>query len=214
MPFRLFLRAVWWIVWGLRGRNRENVPADGPFILVSNHQSYMDPILIDLAQDRGVAFMAMAPLFKSPFWGPFLRWWGAFPVELERLDTGALRTAIASLKDGQGLVVFPEGGRSRDNKLMPLRDGVAQLALRTGAPVVPARIDGIFDIWPPQRAYPRLGRPIVVTYGPPIEAPQSRLNTTERREAAAEMMRRIESYIGTPQWPRAKARGADEADSR
>ena len=198
---KLWLRALFWLLWGFRSHGKEHVPREGPFLLASNHQSYLDPILVHMGQDRGVSFMAMEPLFRNRVFAALLRWWGGFPVDLERRDVRAMRTAMAQLGAGRGLVVFPEAGRSRDGRLMPMREGVAQLALHAGAPIVPVRIDGIFEIWPPQRFLPKLTRPLHVHYGPPIHPPAGKLNGVARRKAMAELMEAVGAFLedGSPE---------------
>jgi len=197
---KVWLRALFWLLFGFRSYGKGNIPREGPFLLASNHQSYLDPVLVHLGQDRGVAFMAMEPLFRNRAFAALIRWWGGFPVDLERRDVRAMRTAMGLMGAGRGLVVFPEAGRSRDGRLMSMREGVAQLALHAGAPIVPVRIEGMFKIWPAQRLLPKLARPLHVHYGPPILPPAGKLNGAERRKAMADLMEAVGAFLenGSP----------------
>ena len=167
---RAITRAVlrWWF--GFRVDGREHEPASGPLVVVSNHRSDLDPLVVGSALRRRVTFMAKQELFRVPV----LRWWisacGAFPVRRGEADRQALRTALKILADEGVLVMFPEGTRALGRELRPPEPGAALLALRAGAAVLPVAITGTDEVLP--RGAHRLRRSTIrVRIGEPIPVP-------------------------------------------
>jgi len=113
-PLVVFLMRAWF---GLRVRGAEHVPSSGPALIVSNHQSILDPPLIGGATRRQIYFLAKAELFRIPVFGWLMRALHARPVRREGPDSRALRTAALLLEEGKALLVFPEGTRSLDGRL-------------------------------------------------------------------------------------------------
>jgi len=149
----------------LEGRPFE--PREGPVVVVSNHLSDLDPLVVGAALRRRATFMAKHELFRIPL----LRWWitacGAFPVRRGAPDRRALRTALEILRQAGILVMFPEGTRGRDRTLRPPEPGAALLALRTGAAILPVAVLGTDKVLP--RDARRLRRSaITVRLGAPI----------------------------------------------
>lgn len=180
---------------GLRWRGVGNVPSCGPAILASNHQSYLDPVLIGLCVQRHVVFLAWRYFYDRPVVGRLMRLCGAVPVDVDAPGPAALRAALATLERGQVVAIFPEGGRTKDGLLCEPHTGVAALALRTGAPIVPVTIRGAFRAWPPGRMLP-VPAPVAVHFGEPIAAAprDARAGPGERdrrRDVAYEVMFRI-----------------------
>jgi 1-acyl-sn-glycerol-3-phosphate acyltransferase len=156
--FRLLLR------WRITGA--ENVPRVGPVILASNHVSYLDPPVVGVGIWRPCAYLAKEELFHHRLFGWYLRKLNAFPVQRGAADRAALKRALEVLEQGMPLVLFPEGTRSEDGELQEPQMGVGMIAYRSGAPVVPAYVEGTGRV---------LGRsggfhphPIAVTYGTPL----------------------------------------------
>ena len=114
-----------------------------------------------------------------------MRWARAFPIQEGESDSPAVRRALRVLRQGEPLVIFPEGGRSPDGRLQAFRPGAFRLALATGAPVVPVTIAGAFEAWPAQRRLPRPGR-IVITYHAPLDG--SALPPDADRKARPELL--------------------------
>jgi 1-acyl-sn-glycerol-3-phosphate acyltransferase len=137
----------------------QNVPADGPAILVSNHVSYLDPPTLGCALRRPVAYMAKTELFSIPVLAQVIRALGAFPVDRSRGDVAAIKQAAHVLETGAVLGMFPEGTRNKDGTVRP-QLGVALLASMTGAPVVPAYLAGTSQA-------NKLAK-VTVVYGEPI----------------------------------------------
>ena len=164
---RLLLRLVLRTVFGFRVEGREHEPAAGPVIVVSNHLSDLDPLVVGSALRRRVMFMAKHELFRVPG----VRWWiaacGAFPVRRGAPDRRALRTALEILNGGGVLVMFPEGTRGRDRALRDPEPGAALLAQRTGAALLPVAVLGTDVVLPRDARRLRRAR-ISVRIGPPL----------------------------------------------
>ncbi|MFH1382416.1 MAG: lysophospholipid acyltransferase family protein [Chloroflexota bacterium] len=126
--------------WRVRGA--DNVPQQGPLLVVSNHLNNTDPPLVGLSLRRRVRFMAKEQLFRSRLGDLFIRSLGAFPVHRGRLDRDALRQAEQILTDGQVLVMFPEGTRSKNAQLQPALPGAALIACRCNVAILPVAVAG------------------------------------------------------------------------
>ncbi len=147
----------------IRFEGAEHVPATGPVVIAPNHVSFMDPILVTIPVRRALHYMALEPFFRVRGLGALMRWARAFPIQEGEVDGPAVRRALRLLRQGEPLVIFPEGGRSPDGRLQPFRPGAFRLALAAGAPVVPVTIVGAFEAWPVGRRLPRPGR-VTITY--------------------------------------------------
>ena len=146
----------------------ENIPLQGPVLVVSNHLSLADPPLLGVKLRRKARFMAKRELFCLKPIGYFIKGLGAFPVHRGRLDRRALRQSLDVVNKGEMLVIFPEGMRSKNNKLRRAFSGVTLVALKSGAPIVPVGIVGTENI----RKFWRMRRPqITVTIGNPFNLP-------------------------------------------
>lgn len=128
----------------------------GGAIIAPNHVSYLDPQLVSASWPGDLSFFAGSRLFQRPFLGFLLRMLCCYPVEKGK-EISTIRTAIKLLKEGKKVVVFPEGTRSDDGELQPLRNGVAFLALQSRCPIIPCYISGSYEAWPRSRTWPRLG---------------------------------------------------------
>jgi len=164
----------------LKVKGAENVPRDGGVLIASNHQSFLDPIIVTASNRRPVSFMARDTLFRIPLFGRFIMKLRAFPVRRGGADRKAVREAVDRLKAGEVLLVFPEGTRTRDGRLGRLRSGTSMLAYRGRAPIVPAVIKGAFEAWPRTRKLFRF-RPISITYGRPIAPPERSEHETHEK---------------------------------
>ena len=133
----------------LRKFGRENIPKEGPAILVCNHLRMMDTACIIAFSPRKVCFMAKKELFENPFLRAVLTSIDTFPISRGEADLSGIRTALRILKDGGLLCIFPEGTRNKARKepLLPLQEGVAMISLRAKAPIVPMWVDGGYAPW-------------------------------------------------------------------
>ncbi|HEX4792236.1 MAG TPA: lysophospholipid acyltransferase family protein [Humisphaera sp.] len=148
---------------------RENIPARGGVLIVSNHQSYLDPILMALRLDRPLNYIAKSELFENRYFGRFLRHvLNAFPVRQGAGDIGAIRETIRRLQEGHLLNMYPEGARTWDGKIAPLQKGAAMVIRRAKVPVIPAVIVGAYEAWPIFRPIFRPW-PVRIRFGPPMD---------------------------------------------
>lgn len=184
----------------LRGRayHRRRVPGRGGLLVVSNHQSYLDPILAALPIYRPFNPMARASLFRRPAFAWLIRSLYAFPVKRESADLGAIREAIGRLRSGEIVLVFPEGTRTRDGSIGALRAGMIVMAQRAGVPILPMVIDGAFECWPRGRRLPT-PHPIRVIYGRAIAPDEVRDSQPEELAVRLrEEMACLQAELRTP----------------
>jgi len=120
----------------------ENIPQKGGFILASNHVSYLDPVVIGSVISRKLNYMAKQDLFLNHFVSWFLLQLGVFPVKRDSADFSGLKEAMRRVKNGSGLLLFPEGTRISDGIPVKPQPGIGFLAAKLGVPVVPAFIEG------------------------------------------------------------------------
>lgn len=151
-----------------RARGIENLPP-GPALLIANHQSFLDPLLVGLALQRPVSFLARDTLFKVPVIGWILRSTYVMPIRREAAGTESLRVSLQRLEQGYLVGVFPEGTRTRDGRLGPMKPGFVALVRRAEVPVIPVAISGAFEALPrgsfflrPSAVRVIFGRPISV----------------------------------------------------
>jgi 1-acyl-sn-glycerol-3-phosphate acyltransferase len=183
------------IVFRIRFYGTENIPADGPCIIIPNHVTFIDPIWVNIPVKRRLYFMAWDRLFEIPGLGLLMKLFGAFPVKLDGTDRSAQRAAIQVLRSGEALGVFSEGGRTRTGKVMPFKMGAFRLALTHGAPIIPVTIEGAHKVWPFGKILPRPGK-LRITYHPPIPVERlpdsvSRLELKAQARLIAERTRQV-----------------------
>lgn len=172
----------------------ENVPIDGPFIVASNHLSFLDSVIIQALMPRKVGFFAKAEYFtgtglKGKLMKSFFEGVGSIPVERgeQAASVAALKTLLDILEDGGGVGIYPEGTRSRDGLLYRGRTGVGWLTLTTGAPVVPVGLEGTEKLQPagsngvkPQHFSMRVGEPLYFDKLGPDHSLPVRRDATDR----------------------------------
>jgi 1-acyl-sn-glycerol-3-phosphate acyltransferase len=191
LGLRPFLKALYRIE--LTGAER--IPAHGPAILVSNHESLIDPFILGTATTRYIRYMAKSELWGFPLLDRVMDAFGTFPVERGAGDSAALGRAGQLLADGEVLGIFPQGTclpyRSR-----PYMRGAARLALATGAPLVPIRMVGTERALRPGRF--RVGLPkIRVLVGEPIEVEQAK-PTVKAARALTQTLEHVITDLGRP----------------
>ncbi|HVU73532.1 MAG TPA: lysophospholipid acyltransferase family protein [Mycobacteriales bacterium] len=153
----------------------ENVPADGPVIFASNHLSWMDWIFMPLMVKRRVYFLAKSDYFtekglKGRLKKAFFAGTGQVPIDRSggEASEDALNTGVRILREGKILGIYPEGTRSPDGRLYRGKTGPARMALEANAVVVPVAMIGLFELCPPGRTLPKLGR-VGVRFGEPLD---------------------------------------------
>ncbi len=169
-----------------RAHGRRHLPRGG-FLVASNHESYLDPMLAGMGVAGEVSFMARSTLFRNPAFGALIGSMNAFPVDRDRGDVKGVRTALDRVRAGGVVVLFPEGTRTRDGSVGRFRPGIGSLARTAGAPVVPARIAGAWSVWPQNRILPCLQGCIRVRYGPALRIAPG--------ESAEDFARRLEAAV-------------------
>lgn len=161
---------------------RENIPRQGPFFLIANHQSVLDPILVQANCPRPVHSLTKSSQFSS---GTVFAWFllriNAIPTRRYRVDPQVVRTVLRLLERGEAVCIYPEGERSWDGTLQPLRRGTVRLILKAGVPVIPCGVKDSFNAWPRWSRRPRRCR-VVLRFGPPMHF--GRHDTRAEREAA------------------------------
>jgi 1-acyl-sn-glycerol-3-phosphate acyltransferase len=188
---RMIIQFIFGSLYGMILRGSEHVPARGPVIFVSNHQSHFDPPLVGvLVGDRPCAFLARASLFGNKVFGGLIRMLNAIPLDRDKPSSEALRAAMAELQAGRCVLLFPEGTRTRDGALGTFRPGFLLLVKRSKAPVVPVALEGLYDVWPVRSSRPSLRGRIALKAGEPIAAEDLLAGTAD--EAVDLVKRRIE----------------------
>ena len=139
---RKVVSALCLLIFGLKASGRENIPTDGPFILVGNHLHNLDPVFVLTSSTRPIYFMAKQELFEIPVIRTIVRWAGAFPVNRGKMDRSAIRHGQAVLEAGIPLGIYPEGTRSLGMKIEKVLPGAGLFATGAKVPIVPCAITG------------------------------------------------------------------------
>jgi 1-acyl-sn-glycerol-3-phosphate acyltransferase len=165
----------------------DQIPREGPVILAANHASNLDAIEIGAwlipGLGRRIHWLGKKELFAWPIVGWTATHGGVHPVDRGGADVEAFRLAQRILGEGQILFVFPEGTRSPDGVLQEARDGLAVLALRSGAPIVPIGISGSSRVWPKGQRFPHPGGRVTIRVGAPFRPADELPPGTDRRTA-------------------------------
>jgi len=136
----------------------ENFPKEGKIIVYSNHTSNFDPVVLGVLMPRKINFMAKAELFQIPVFGFIIKKLGAFSIKRDKVDISAIKHSLKILKQDEVLGMFPEGTRSKSGELQSFADGMASIAIRAGAPVVPVAVCGGYRCF--RRITVKVGEPI------------------------------------------------------
>ena len=164
---RIFARLFGVTCYGLRCEGRENWPASGGGLVCANHQSFFDPPLVGLTCPRQMNFLARDTLFKVPVLRQVIAFLDAIPIDRDGLGLEGLKETIRRLRGGEMVLIFPEGTRSSDGNMSPLKPGFCAVAKRSGATLLPVGIDGAYQAWPRNAHLPRPSR-IVLQFGQPL----------------------------------------------
>ena len=180
----------------IKVEGREHLPKSGPVILASNHRSFLDSIFIPLVVRRRVTFVAKAEYFDDPKTAWFFRGVGQIPIRREggAASERALETAMDVLADDRVFGIYPEGTRTRDGYLHRGHTGVARLAFRSGAPIIPVGMIGTDEVQPVDSKMPRLNKTVTVRFGEPIDPARFGEHADDRlalRELTDEVMYEI-----------------------
>jgi 1-acyl-sn-glycerol-3-phosphate acyltransferase len=138
-----------------RSCGSRNMPQTGPVLILANHESFLDPLVVGLAVRRRVHSLARSTLFRPEWFGRFLRDMGTLPVDIDGSPRDGLEKSIQVLKSGEPLVVYPEGERCWDGQMQEFKPGICLMLKTVPVPVVPVGIAGAFEAFPRTKKYPR-----------------------------------------------------------
>jgi 1-acyl-sn-glycerol-3-phosphate acyltransferase len=193
---RVHYRLSWWflnlverVLFGFLVTGRELIPRTGGVIIASNHISYCDPPVVGSGVPREVYFLAKEELFRNKLFGWFIRRYNAIPLRRSVGDVGALKRAVALLRQGKAVLMFPEGTRSLTGRLLKPKQGVGMIACLTACPVVPAYVRGTNRLGDALLRRTRLE----VAFGEPIlpSRPEEARGKEYYNQVTLEIMRRI-----------------------
>ena len=173
----------------------KNVPKKGPVLLLSNHQSFLDPMFSQSWIRRGFHFVARQSLYENRFFGFLIRYLYTVPIKRGQADLAAMRTIIDRLKVGSAICLYPEGTRTGDGRIAEIKPGFSLLSRKSGAKIVPVVIEGAFECWPRHKKFPKIAK-VVVSYGKPITP--ERIKELGDREFAKEItaqLRRMQNEL-------------------
>ena len=188
----MFYKSMWWLcrflsllLGGVRYIGRENIPAEGAFIVACNHRSNLDPFLVALGMKREMAFLAKDGLFKIPVIRTMLRWVNASPVNRAGSPKDVMDNTVEVLKKGRPTTIFPEGRRNKTEELLlEFKNGASLLAIQAGVPIVPVAV---------LNSRRTFGRKTVI-YGPVIQPPAAN-DRQSRNELTAQLKETIRMLL-------------------
>jgi 1-acyl-sn-glycerol-3-phosphate acyltransferase len=158
---RLWYDSVYWssftfftFGFSLRLQGWRNVPRHGPLLVLANHQSMFDPVLVGLASRRYLSYLARKNLFEQPVLAPLIRSLNAIPID-RGLGKDGIHAVLDALGQGQAVLIFPEGERTHTGEVQPLKPGVSLLVKKLQCPIVPVGIAGAFAAWGRSTPVPR-----------------------------------------------------------
>ena len=184
------VRALARLYFGLRLEGTEHIPRMGAVVIVPNHQTYADPILVTIPIRRPIYYMAWDRLFDIRGLNWMIRRLRAFPVQIESRDPRAAREAVRLLQAGEAVMIFPEGSRSLDGRIGRFKPGAFRLAVSVGVPILPVTIVGGHASWPPGRTLPHPAS-MTITYHPLVYP----AIVADARDAARELADRTRAVI-------------------
>lgn len=188
------------LVLRIRVYGRENVPRKGSFLLISNHQSFLDPVFCATTIRRRLCFLARDSLFSSRIFGTLIASVNAIPVRRGHADLTAMKNIIGRLKEGGAVLLFPEATRTDDGKISAFKPGFGLLCRRGKAAVVPVVIDGAFECWPRHKKIFTPGKRIELHYGKCITAEEvKKMTDRELAENLTNTLRQMQTQCRTNQ---------------
>lgn len=181
---RLWYDCVFWssftfftFGFSLRRSGWRNMPRTGPVLVLANHQSMFDPVLVGLSSRRYLSYLARSSLFEQPVLAPIIRSLNAIPID-RTMGKDGIQAVLDALGKGRAVLMFPEGERTYTGEVQPLKPGVSLLIKRVTCPIVPVGIAGCFAAWsrfhtlphPSPLLLPPGSSTIALTVGQPIDS--------------------------------------------
>jgi 1-acyl-sn-glycerol-3-phosphate acyltransferase len=206
-----FSMAAMTLGFSLRMEGRQRIPRTGPVLLIANHQCWFDPVVVSMAAPRRLYPLARKTLFANRVLGWLIGSLGATPVDQEGIAKEGLKTVLSELKAGRAVLIFPEGQRTWDGNLQPLKPGILLLIRRAPAPIVPVGIAGAFYAQPRWKRFPTLSPlflppgkgTVAVAVGRPIDG--AALAGMPREDVLAFLFKQIETVQRRAEQIRRKA---------
>ena len=180
---RIFFRGRW--------SGEENLPCTGGALVCSNHQSAIDPILVGAGVPRRMNYLARESLFRFKPFAWLIRCYNAIPIQREGIGIGGLKETLKRLKRGGMVLIFPEGTRTSDGSILPVKPGFCALVRRGKVPIIPVAMHGAFEAFPRHRMLPRLAK-IGIHYGQPISV--SEINSMQDDELMELLHNKLVQY--------------------
>lgn len=181
---RVYLKLFYrWRIYGAK-----NIPTSGSVILISNHISNFDPVVVICSTDRQIHYLAKEELFRVPILGKLLSIYGTFPIKRGGNDRKAIKTGLEILKNGKVLGIFPEGTRSKTGEMGKGLPGAALFALKSDAIVIPIGIASTYKYF----------KPITINIGKPIDLDafkKEKTSSEDLTDAINFMMERIKVQV-------------------
>ena len=198
------MRWIYWLGWlsfgaaarglfGLRIKGSEHLITEGPVLVASNHQSFLDPPLVGNLYKDEMTYLARKTLFIGVFKWLYAQW-NAIPVDQERPDMASLKTIIRKLKSGNRVLLFPEGQRTHDGSIGEAASGIGLVAIKSGAPIQPIRIRGAHEALPRGSNRLHFAR-ITISVGPAIILSKEELKSLSNKAGYETVTRRIMDSI-------------------
>ena len=184
---RIIFTFIYSVIFPTTVKGKENIPKEGAVILAANHLSNWDPPLVGTFIPRHLAYMAKEELFKVPILKNILENVHTFPVKRGASDRAAIKTALQMLEAKECICMFPEGTRSKDGKLHKGAQGVALIAAKSKATVIPVAIQGTFKLRP--------FRKITLIYGKPMTFEAEKVDKENLQEFTEKIMQEIASML-------------------
>lgn len=192
------IRPIMHLLFNIKYEGVENIPAQKGAVLICNHRVFLDPVFLGIKIKKQLRFMGKKELFNTPF-APLFKAIGAFPVDRGKGDKSALEKASSIVKNGEIIVIFPEGTRSKTGELLKFKSGAAVVAGQTGADVVPACIS--------YQGKLRIRSKVTVKFGSPIPSNQlfdgvedlSQLKPSQIKTASTLIRERVAGLLEAPQ---------------
>ncbi len=199
-------------LFSLRTAGGQHVPRSGPVLLLSNHQTFLDPVLVGLGVPRYISWVARQTLRKNRFIARLIGSLRAIPIDHRGFSREGLQATLDALDRGACVGMFPEGERTHDGKLHAFKPGFSLLVKRSKAPIVPAGIAGAYAAWPRTQKLPRLAplfmppskRTIAVSIGKPIDP--SIYKNMSREEMLDDLRTRVQFQMDRAEQLRRRSR--------
>ncbi len=215
--FYWLIKALFWpvsrIYFRMKIIGRENIPKEGPALLVANHSSYLDPACLGSASPRKIHFLISNRVYKKFLQTWFYRWMETIPIQQHSAELSSIRSALKMLQEGKVIGIFPEGTRTATMQLSNWMHGVALIAARSAGPTVPVAILGSGRALPINRFIP-WPLSIWVIFGKPLHFPREKSKNIKRENMIAFSTMIFEKIRNLKNEYEIKSTGASDYESR